>query len=263
MNCTISFNCIYVIESLLKVEEQTGFLLYNDLLRYKAEQSKYFDAELKVVDSKREFYEIFNRINEDVEKRGVRPYLHFEIHGCIKGLVLNNYELVTWDELYCLFLNINILLKNHLYISLATCYGGYLFNAIDPLKKAPFFGFVGTLDTVSSFDLQVGFYEFFETLLSSRDLTAAVSALRNANPDLPVEYISIVSEAIFKHVEEKLYMQLITYNTVEELILENPLIRKMYTKEQLTVHIHKITDEQIKDIQSFKDYFLHLRDEPV
>ncbi|WGQ08958.1 hypothetical protein QG516_20815 [Pedobacter gandavensis] len=254
----------------MKKEVQTGTLLYNDLLRYKAEQSRYFNAELKVVNSKAEFYQVFTKISEDVAEGKYRPYIHFEIHGNTSGLVLNNNDLVTWAELYHLFLNINILLKNQLYISLATCYGGYLINAIDPLKKAPFFGFVGTLDKVSSFDLQVGFYEFFETLLSTNDLTLATNALRTANPDLPVKYISIISEAIFKHLEKKLYMQfnnrilkLKRQKVLEKLARANPDIRKKYQKKELRDHLRKIAAAQIKDIQSFKDYFLHLRNEPV
>jgi hypothetical protein len=62
-------------------------------------------------------------------------YLHFEMHGCREGLMLNSGELLSWEELYQYFVLINSRLQNQLFVSLATCFGAYIINSVDPTKK--------------------------------------------------------------------------------------------------------------------------------
>lgn len=270
MKTEIFFNSIYIIESLLANEPQTGTILYNDLLRYKVKPLEGFRTELFRVKNTVDFENAMQSIFKESNYYGIRPYLHFEIHGCKDGIVLENKDLVTWLELYTYFSRINSILRNQLFISLATCYGGYLFNAIDPLKRAPFFGYVGNTHEVSSFEIEVGFYAYFDTLLSTFDLNQAIDALNKENPQLPYPYIFMVSESIFAIASKKIVQQngnrgfqLAKRKELEKVIRKaDPTIRTRFSKAELKALIKKSVRNRPKDIKKLEAYFLFRSDNP-
>lgn len=270
MTHTIFFNKIYVLESLRVGEDQTGTALYQDLLRYMVEKIEHFSAQLIIINSKVQFFAAIDAIYNEIDPMSCRPYLHFEVHGSKEGLVLNSAELLSWDELYNHFRKINFVLKNQLFISLATCYGAYLFNAIDPTKQSPFFGFVGNSVKIYSEETAVGFYEYFERLLETMDLNAAIDALNGANPELPVPYISVVSESVFQIASGKMNEQsktrqfkLAKRKELEKMAREDPAIKGRYSKSELKLLIKDRVNRRDKDLKKIKEYFLFKRDSPA
>ncbi|QIL42387.1 hypothetical protein G7074_25870 [Pedobacter sp. HDW13] len=204
MKQTIYFNFIYVIESLGAGEVKTGTNIYNDVLRYKVKLHEGFGTQLLPVANKVEFIAALNEICERTGPLSHRPYLHLEIHGNRAGLGINNGELITWDELYSLLVRINEKLQNQLFLSLATCYGAYLFNAISPFNRSPFFGFVGNVQKIPSGEIEYAFSEYFSALLEKLDLDEALLALNAANPNAPFPCISLTSNALYNLICEKL-----------------------------------------------------------
>jgi hypothetical protein len=142
MSFEISFNCIYVIQSLPDHETQTGSLLYQDI-NIRTFRYEHLKAKLINITSKKELQQALYDLNEAFFFQGLVPYLHFEIHGSKEGLVLKNGELVEWESLRPLLSTINYNIKNNLFVSLATCYGAYLFSAVEMTERIPFCGFVG------------------------------------------------------------------------------------------------------------------------
>lgn len=199
-----SFNKIYVIESLFPKETKTGENLFNDLLRWKVEQLDYLNAEYIPVKNRTEFFEFIETVKNEVQNDRILPFLHFEIHGSTEkdGLVLNSNELITWLELANRFREINILTKHNLVVSLATCFGAYLYQEIRPVDKAPFWGFIAPWEEVNPIDIEVNFNSFFDTLLSTSDFNYAVTKLNEEN-DLPYQYHFYNAEMVFERILEK------------------------------------------------------------
>ncbi|MDF7815313.1 hypothetical protein [Hymenobacter sp. YC55] len=193
------YNKIWVVESLPKDEPQTGSTLYRDLLRRRTGQMPAVSCELVQVPTKRNLCRFLKRVVDYVQKKTQLPFLHFEMHGNPKGLELASGEVMPWSELANYFRNINIATRNNLMVSLATCYGGFMFGEISPVIEAPFCGVIGTFSRVPQREVEEGFYEFFESLLSRDGLDNAVVALNSANPDNP-KFQFISAEGVFESV---------------------------------------------------------------
>lgn len=190
----IDINTYFIIESLMPDEVKTGRNLYSDSVRRRVEQlglqAIYYD-----VNSKQEFFEKLLGI-ENYITQGCIPYIHFEIHGSKEGFHMNNGDFVSWDEFSEFAIRINTLLCNQLIMSLATCYGGYMFKILDPLKRAPFLAFIAPMKSESSNDLEIDFLEYFERLLTEKDFSAALDYM--FSPNARIKYFFMTSTALFE-----------------------------------------------------------------
>src|SRR5690554_9714 len=128
----LGFNGIMIIQSLKDDESQTGEWLYNDIVRRLCDREKMIPGFVNI-ETKNEFIEgLYETLFEHHQKYGVRPFLHFEIHGDEEGLLLRKGERVTWSEFGAFTRKINRFLNNELFISLATCKGAHCLKGIDP-----------------------------------------------------------------------------------------------------------------------------------
>lgn len=199
---TFNFNKIYVIESLdSNKEKQTGKELYNDLLRWKEqEHNGKLQAELIQIENKKEFFKCLTSIADDCEKTNLMPILHIEIHGNTEGLSLISGEFVYWSELCDNLSHINSIIGNHLFMTLAVCNGAYLMSQIKLAKPAPFFGFIGSFDSLKAEDIMIRYSEFYKEFFTSFNFSQAIQNLFNANPTVPADYKFISSEETFNEV---------------------------------------------------------------
>lgn len=200
----LSFNKIYVVESLSSTETKTGENLYNDLLRWKAEQPDKPESELIKVSNRKEFFDCIENIKKEFNSDGKLPFIHLEMHGSTSknGLILNSGQLITWLELTNRFREINILINHNLFVSLATCFGAYIYSEIKPTDKAPFWGFVAPWGEVESGDVEVSFNSFFDTLLTTFNFNDAVKNLNETN-NLPYRYHFYNAEVVFDKAFQK------------------------------------------------------------
>lgn len=197
------FNSIIVIESLPANDTQTGTILYNDLLRWKAQQLDFLSARHFAIANRRELLDLLNAIHERSIEAGLHPILHFEIHGNPNGLVLAAGETIPWKEIATLLRQINIVVKNELFVSLVTCYGAYLFGEAHPGQPAPFFGFIGSWEEITEAFFPEDFYRFYDYLLSYPDLdridfAQAIQILNGGRE--PITYGVYFGEQIFERV---------------------------------------------------------------
>jgi len=126
--------------------------------------------------------------------------IHFEIHGNENGLELISGEFIKWIELYKNLIEINSIIGNNLFITLAVCKGAYLMELIKLVNPAPFWGFIGSFDKIKSEDLLIRYNEFYLELLNSFNVNKAFNKLQNANSSFPSTYRFINSEVTFKEV---------------------------------------------------------------
>lgn len=204
MKDTINFNKVYIIQSLFENDKKTGTNLYNDLLRWHEYQLKPFSSELIDVYDKKSFKESLDLIKRNIEQEKQIPYIHFEIHGNREGFVISSNENISWNELADKLREINILIKNNLFISLATCYGAYIFNALTPFDKVPFYAYIGPDGEIFENDIEVCFNSYFEILLREFDFRPALEALNKENNNKDVFYDYKSSEDIFELIANRL-----------------------------------------------------------
>jgi hypothetical protein len=199
---SFNFNRIYVIESLDSSDKLTGKELYDDLLQWQEHKFKELKADYFPIKNKIDFFDRLNKIKKECIEKRYSPILHLEIHGADDktGLVLQSKELVTWNELYKYLVEINVSVGNNLFITLAVCHGAHLMQIIRIDKPAPFYGFVGSFDTITVSDLLLRYNEFYSEFFSSLSLNKAMERLHEANPVVPSTYRIISSEETFATV---------------------------------------------------------------
>lgn len=245
MQRDVYFNSIYVIQSLPPEEKQTGTSLHDDIIRRRTYHFEVLKSELIDVIAKDEFIRTLTELPEMFFDKQVVPYFHFEIHGCKEGLVLKNGELVLWEELRPLLVIINYNIQNNLFISLATCYGAYIFNAIDPLDRIPFYAFVGPPVEVKVHEVEADWESYFDTLLTTRDFTCAINALNKSNTRIP--YVFYTSEQIFDIVTS-VFMKLYRDRKSRRI----KMLELVKRAKKMTGTTDKYSDAELRDY--FKRY---------
>jgi hypothetical protein len=198
------FNHIYIIDSLGTDELHTAGDLYNDIVRRRFMQLPFGQSEHLHVSNKQQFLYVLSKIESKVRSGGHYPFLHLEIHGNPQGLVLLSEESITWGELTDSFRIINELLRNNLFLSMATCHSGHIISSILPSKPAPFFACIATWDELTGEDIMASFQSFFDYILNVKlperiNLNAAVKIL-NGSPERPWRYHLYNSELLFERV---------------------------------------------------------------
>lgn len=251
------FNKVYVIESLDEKEDTlTGQELYNDLLRWKEYQVKYFKSELIQVENRKEFFEKIEVIKDECTTKGQYPIIHFEIHGSEDktGLVLNSGELIKWTELYQDLIEINSIIGNNLFMTLAVCHGAYIMELIKINKPSPFWGFIGSFETIEESDIMIRYNEFYHEFLKNFDLDVATKRLHESNPDIPSSYSFINSELTFKSITRQ-YFEKKFIETEIKLRFEDGLKQNnIEIKDRNEKHKFKIKFK-IELLRTKKDYF--------
>jgi hypothetical protein len=121
----LEFSHIFVLESLRPKDELTGTRLFNRVI-YPEMVNKDLKANCEhiTVVSKEDFFNVFSRITDKVITDNIFPIIHLEMHGSKNGLQLTSYEAITWEEIQPILIDINVLCKNNLFLTMATCYGG-------------------------------------------------------------------------------------------------------------------------------------------
>jgi hypothetical protein len=198
-----NFNKIYVIESLGENDFRSGKALCDDILsRYAKKKNDEFRVELIDVYGFVDFKTKMGEILEECKEQGIYPMLHLEIHGekNFSGLVLSSGELINWVTLHNFLLQINLVIGNHLFLTMAVCHGAYLMQIVKLDQPAPFFGFIGSFDALQVDDLMIRYEDFYSEFLETGNLENGFLALQNANPENLSDYKVITSEDIFNHV---------------------------------------------------------------
>lgn len=200
-----TFSTIVVIESIPLNERATGKSLYEDLIIRKTYQNPVLKAEYHRIENKQDLIERMQTIWMQCQQQRIHPLLHLEVHGSLDGLVLASGESITWGELAGMFRQINMVIKNNLFVSMVTCYAARLFGEAHPDQPAPYFGFIGSWDKIFEGYYDQDFYNFYEYLLSSNDFSKinfaeALRILNQAHQDIiySVQFGELIFERIMK-----------------------------------------------------------------
>jgi len=167
---------IIVIQSLSDKEKKTGKILYDDIIKrhidYLQSENLKMTREFHEVLDKKSFVEIlhFYGINSQYMNGGI--VIHLEMHGSEDkdGLILSDNSFISWEEIVDLLRIININTKNNLYITMATCFGRYMFKGVSDKKKSPYSGYISASKKVIVDEILDDFTMIYETLIANGNL---------------------------------------------------------------------------------------------
>jgi len=198
------FNKLWVIESLPSGELRTGKNLFDNQLD-KARQA-HEDLAVKFAEpiTKAELFEVLENIkNETLD--GIYPMIHFECHGCEDGLGTASGELVEWEEIREILIEINRNTKLNLMIVIAACNGAHLIKVSTKLDAAPFWAIIGPEVEVTAGHIQENFGKFYESFFSDLDGDKAISVLNGGAAQSDRTYHFLTAAGLFSRAYRTYY----------------------------------------------------------
>jgi hypothetical protein len=215
----LEFSAVFVLESLPPEDSLTGSSLFYDIIRPRMLQ-KGLESQCKLISvkSKDEFIRAMDELKNKIIYELIIPIIHLEMHGSKDGLQFTNGEFVSWKELQDRLIEMNTLCQNNLFITLATCFGGYIYTVISPRLRSPFWGFVGPFEIISEGEALANFTAFYDEFLLSYDLNEAIRALHNSNDSQVSKFILQNTEYVFSKAYENYEKKYLTPAIVDHRI---------------------------------------------
>lgn len=191
------FQKLWVIESLGGRDLKTGrSLVSNQLVDA---QHTYPDLEIgyETPSTTTEMLALLECIRDAARTKGTYPMLHFECHGNKNGLGTSGGDLVRWEELRDVCIEINHACRLNLMVTLAACNGIYFIRTAEKLDRAPFFAVIGPEYKVTEGTVERDFGAFYTKLFHGLDGDAATATLNRGGSGTNRDYHFSTSEAIF------------------------------------------------------------------
>jgi len=262
MITNINFNCVYIIQSYPENDPQSGngLSILIDRLLYKFEN---IIQELIDVETKQDFINAMEYIYNRLLKEGIIPYIHLEMHGSRDGIHFKNDEMISWSDLRPMFSEINYKSKMQLFVSVATCYGGFMIKTPSPIERVPFLAYIGYVDEIGFPQAEGDWNEYFIALFNTMDFGEAVKALNNNNPNPQYLFYSanLIWEEYKKNwnkmydTEEKKHAKVLAMVQIaRDEGFNNPQI-------QMEVYFRSMIEKRHLHLDQLKGYFMHETDE--
>lgn len=190
------FHKLWVIESLRVKDLKTGRRLVDGQLTQAQHAHPHLEVAYNTPAAKQELLNLLHHIRDEARK-GIYPMLHFECHGNEDGLGTADGDLIEWDELRKVCIEINHGCRLNLVVVLAACNGIYFMRTAEQLDRAPFWAVIGPETEVNEDDVESDFGAFYTKLFESLDGSAAVLALNRGLSRANRQYHFSSIEAIF------------------------------------------------------------------
>lgn len=207
---------IQVIQS-LPIDENSGEVLYNEVIARRIElmqnDGNKMSHGFSKVASENELIEVFKYLEANAKYINGGILVHLEIHGSenMDGLVLKNGTLIKWKQLVEMIRPININTCNRLFLTMATCYGRYLYSGIDSKEKSPYSGFISASKEISYGEVMEKFNLLFEELTANYNIVQSYLVLEKSD------------SSFFYKDSEKCFEEAI--NVTKKEFIENPEFR--------------------------------------
>lgn len=210
---------LVVIQS-LGDEIKTGTNLYGDIISRKIDyKALRFTHRFYDIGSKAELQHLLKYYEDDSLRYEDGLVIHLEMHGADdqSGLILSNGELVSWEDLVDWVRPINIGTRNNFYITMATCFGRFLYKGVDPNQKSPYAAFISASEAVSVEQVEQNFSDLYETLLDNGNLIEAYLLMEKGGTKFFYKDSKTCFEDAFASTFEKLHGDM---NLKEEIIAD-------------------------------------------
>lgn len=236
----LEFTHVFVIESLRPGDRETGTELYNDIIvRRRMQKGLEHQCKLFNVTSRMELFAGLEEIRQ-FTIQGANPIIHLEMHGDEDGLQVTNGENIAWNELAFFLTQINGICGNNLFVTMATCKGGYIFKVINPAFCTPFWGFIGPFEEVDEDEVLANYSAFYDSFLDEADFQKAEAALHAANHPTFSRFRLYSTARIFA----KAYENYKTFHLIPERVEER--LNEMVVACRPLPEFYNWSDEKIK-----------------
>src|SRR6266853_1988798 len=196
---SVQFDSIFVLELLGPADRKTGDALFRSTIQPRGTAEGIHTAYVPVSSTDRLIPDLW-AVSAECKSGGLSPIIHIETHGTKAGAGLDTNHLVPWNALVPPLRAINETSEMNLVVTLAACYGMGMVRGLTPLEPSPMWGLFGPTELVNESEVEKGYQLFFETLLNTLDLNAAVSALKTSGVWLPEAWYFRSAEFFFAMV---------------------------------------------------------------
>lgn len=199
------FNKLWVIESLPEGDLMTGTALVENHLEAVANRNSDLHFAFKKPRTKSELIELLHKVRDEALSEKLYPMLHFECHGCPDGLGVASGELVEWDELREILIEINQASQLNLVVVLAACNGVHLIKVSTKMDRAPFWAIIGPENEITAGEAQNDFATFYNSFFQCLDGDAAINALNGGVERQDRKYHFLSAQGLFARAYRTYY----------------------------------------------------------
>lgn len=187
LNFTTSFanNAVLILDGLGQDDFPTGKNLAGEL--ESMEKPGTLCRHIRI-GSRAELFAILDDVEHECEN-GLRPILHFEVHGGPEvGIGLGDSgETASWPELCAYFQRMNVLTRNNLGVVMAACFGLNAVKEVSIKEPAPFHFLIGSEEEVGYDVIDAQMKEFYRTMFKTGLLEKAMDEVDKTFQQFHVE----------------------------------------------------------------------------
>ncbi|MCC5846199.1 MAG: hypothetical protein JJU05_18275 [Verrucomicrobia bacterium] len=199
------FNKLWVVESLPEGDLKTGTALVENHLKYIKYANHDLHLAFETPKTKVALLKLLHNIRDETISDRLYPLLHLECHGCPDGLGVASGELVAWDELREILIEINQACKLNLVVVLAACHGVHLIEVSTKMDRAPFWAVIGPEEEITAEEAENDFSAFYIEFFQNLDGDAAIDALNGRGLKKYRKYHFLSAEGLFAKAYRKYY----------------------------------------------------------
>ena len=213
---TFAFNKIFILESLLPKETQTGTLLEQRINHWAPTQGVNCQVVTFPVHSMQDWEVAWNSIYTSITQMGNNPIVHLEMHGnkTQVGIDKGQKGRISLIDVFKKVQKANVLSHNNTFLSLAVCEGLNVIRSLGVYQPMPFCGVMGSEETLGNQELLENYTIFYKSFLKTLNLDAADAAMKAAGIEAD-KYKLVKPEQVFMNA----YLgYLESYNSDEKIV---------------------------------------------
>ena len=213
---TFGFNKIFILESLLPNELQTGTELEKRINAWAPLQGINCQAVTFPVHSMQDWEVAWNGIYTSITQMGNNPIIHLEMHGnkTHVGIDKGQNGIIPLIDVFKKVQKANVLSHNNTFLSLAVCKGLNVIRSLGVYEPMPFCGVMGSEETLDNAELLENYTIFYKSFLKTLNLDTADAAMKAAGIDAD-KYKLVKPEQVFMNA----YLgYLESYNSDEKIV---------------------------------------------
>lgn len=182
---SFSTNAVLILDGLGKDDLPTGENLFRQL---QAMDRNGCLCERIQISSRGELFDFLKAVVGRAAA-GLRPILHFEMHGdpTIGVGLGDGGETASWLEICEYFQRVNVLTKNNLGVVMAACFGLYAIEKISIKEPSPFHFLIGSPEEVYDNVINAQMKEFYRTMFRTGLLEEAMKEVDETFQQFHVE----------------------------------------------------------------------------
>ncbi len=195
---TITFHStgFYILDTVPEKDMQTGRGLEENIVDIiNTNNSSLYCKRIKCT-TENDVLDALKSIKTNLIENGDIPYIHIEGHGSKDSLALPSGSVFSWNKLFELFREINILCKNNLFVSSGACLSAYGYKAASITEACPVFGLLAPEKVINSGGVKDGYHAFFKSLICNESLNEAFNRFSEATNGK--DYALIFSQLMFR-----------------------------------------------------------------